>query len=629
MQRRIANSSPKLTLIRLSIALLIAISLLILLPEIADSQATSVENSPIVLLVIDTPARVKSKDELNVAIKDLLRDALNDSKRYTVHVFFPNESLIKRALKDGVITPDDLVEPYKPESLKRIALTIGAQSVLSFYSVQGKSEVTTKYRLYENNGPDIWTTKFDSEARIDAFAGKRRLKIDEIARIFTDQMAASAGVTTHLSEKMASLNSSRVIYDPDKKKKKDAAKEPSHKKTAIKPDGEMDTNGTEENVATGALSKSATEEASPNLKKTVAKPAKIKISKNQKPQITPQDQTKPLNQTPYKPADAVNEPIEQTSTSVSTQTIDTNKPNYVEQARQYKGNGDFASAIGSLRKAVNEKPLDVDLRRQLALAYFDHKMGDVALVEANRIIQLDPENGSLHRLYGELLLKQGDTTGALEALKKAQALAPNDIMIQVSLGDALLKIGKYSEAVNAYEGAVKSDSKSPLPHRRLARAFVGNAEQDPTQYEISLAQLKIARDLTPTKESQAYQEDYIALLRLLEKRISGMLNELADGVSAKTTGKSETQELIRRSKDLKQRAEKLSEYLDAIPRAAGLEGVHAHYSQSNSFLVQAINFYREALIEGDERVNSKRMNAQIFAQRELDIASTRLNSAEK
>ena len=121
MQRRIANSSPKLTLIRLSIALLIAITLLILLPEIADSQATSVENSPIVLLVIDTPAGVKSKDELNVAIKDLLRDALNDSKRYTVHVFFPNESLIKRALKDRVITPDDLVEPYKPESLKRIA----------------------------------------------------------------------------------------------------------------------------------------------------------------------------------------------------------------------------------------------------------------------------------------------------------------------------------------------------------------------------------------------------------------------------------------------------------------------------------------------------------------------------
>ena len=99
MQRRIANAPPKLTLIRFSTALLMAISLLISTYKVANSQANSVENSPIVLLVIDTPAGVKSKDELNVAIKDLLRDALNDSKRYIVK---PRTTVLLRDKASGI-----------------------------------------------------------------------------------------------------------------------------------------------------------------------------------------------------------------------------------------------------------------------------------------------------------------------------------------------------------------------------------------------------------------------------------------------------------------------------------------------------------------------------------------------
>ena len=76
----------------------------------ANAQSGDKENLPILLLVMDAPPGTKSKDELNIAVKEVLRDAINDSKQFSVHYFLPNESLIKRALRERQLSAEDLIE---------------------------------------------------------------------------------------------------------------------------------------------------------------------------------------------------------------------------------------------------------------------------------------------------------------------------------------------------------------------------------------------------------------------------------------------------------------------------------------------------------------------------------------
>ena len=597
----------------------------------ATAQSGDKENLPILLLVMESPAGTKTKDDLNIAIKETLRDAINDSKQYSLHFFLPNESLIKRALRERQLSAEDLLEPYKQDGLERVAKVIGAQYVLVFHSVAGKTTVTTRFRMLENANPDIWTSKMDNQAETPWVFGKKRLKPEDIARVVTDQITAPMGIPTHLGDNLAALTSTKTAYDPEKGRKKPAKKDASPKNLVPNDKSKTDplSNG-KEPIADGTTvdpDKPAipSEVAERGNSKKISSPKQPKSGANSKKAIKEPLATQPVSHSSQTPEAA--SAADKNDGNAQSTVLTTDRPNYLEQGIQFRKTGDLSNAISSFRKAVNERPYDTDIRRQLAIAYQEKKLPDAALAEATRILQLDPNNPALYRLYGELLLQQGDFTGAIQALRESIRLAPADIGIQVSLGDALLKTGKFSEAVSVYEASVKSDPKSPLPHRRLARAFAGRAESELTQYQASLEQIKAARELTPAKETQTYHEDYLALLKMLEKRLAGMLIELSEFSRLKNAGKSGANELLRETKDLKERAEKLSDFLESLPPASGLEASQLHLSQSDSFLIQAINFFRELLQQGDDRVRSAMMNAQIASQRELDTAGKKLAAA--
>ena len=509
---------------------------------------------------------------------------------------------------------------------------IGAQYLLIFHSDASKTIVSTKFRMLENAVPDIWTVKMNSQAETPWVFGKKRLKSDDIARLVTDQITSRMGIPTHLGDNLAALTSTKTLFDPEKGRKKPAKKETPPK-----------TAGTADKDTTDALlsGKEVDPVATPADPKKAVKPFETADrGKNKQTNLPRQSgngavsKGAPVGTLPAQPLPDSTRIAEETTATgkndgnAQTSISATERPNYLEQGIQFRKTGDLSNAISSFRKAVNERPYDTDIRKLLANAYQEKKLPDSALAEATRILQLDPNNPALYRLYGELLLQQGDFTGAIQALRESIRLAPADIGIQVSLGDALLKTGKFSEAVSVYEASVKSDPKSPLPHRRLARAFAGRAESELTQYQASLEQMKIARELTPAKETQTYQEDYVALLKMLEKRLAGMLMELSESSRLKNSGKSGANELLRETKDLKERAEKLSDFLEILPPASGLEATQLHLSQSGSFLMQAINFFRELLQQGDDRVRSAMMNAQIASQRELDTAGKKLANAE-
>ena len=199
---------------------------------------------------------------------------------------------------------------------------------------------------------------------------------------------------------------------------------------------------------------------------------------------------------------------------------------YAALASRYRQTGDFNSAVVSLRKAVNERPHDINLRRQLIQAYQSRQMPEAAHAEALRALRLDAENANLYRLYGEVLMSEGDLPGAMQAFKDGIRVDPADIGCQVALGDALLAQNHFLQALEAYGAASKSDTKSPLPHRRIARALAVRAGTDPDQYRASLSEIEVARGLTPPTDTTSYVDDYVAIMRIVETRVREMLEEL-------------------------------------------------------------------------------------------------------
>ena len=65
-------------------------------------------------------------------------------------------------------------------------------------------------------------------------------------------------------------------------------------------------------------------------------------------------------------------------------------------------------------------------------------MPEAAHAEALRALRLDSANTSLYRLFGEVLLAQGDLPGAMQAFRDGIKIDPSDIACQVALGDSLL-----------------------------------------------------------------------------------------------------------------------------------------------------------------------------------------------
>ncbi|HLJ54588.1 MAG TPA: hypothetical protein VKT77_06065, partial [Chthonomonadaceae bacterium] len=300
------------------------------------------------------------------------------------------------------------------------------------------------------------------------------------------------------------------------------------------------------------------------------------------------------------------------------------KTDYEAQAARFRQTGDMSGAVVALRKAVNDKPRDIGVRRELIQVYQALQMPEAAHAEALRALRLDANNAALYRLYGEVLAAEGDTTGAMNAFQDGIKIDPSDIGCQIALGDALLAQNHFLQAVDSYTAASKIDPKSPLPHRRMARAFAARAGTDPDQYQASLAEVRSALDLSVPGDTTLYAEDYVAILRIVDGRIRDMLEEIQNAYEARVQLKKSPAELMREIADINQRSDAIATYLAKLAPATGYDVTQAHYVQSNALFSQAVGFFKDLVQTGEERYASSMKSGQVQAQRELAVAGQRL-----
>jgi tetratricopeptide (TPR) repeat protein len=616
---------------------------------------------PHLLFLLQRPTGATAKrDDPSSQLSVTLRNALDNANRFNIVVYGAEQPSIKRALLEHTIPVSDLVEPIRPEAFRRIAQAIGARYTLTVKSIFDRQGVKTEMRYDENIDGDNWRTALSEQIGFDADYGKRHLKTSDLIALTVDAICTRLNVPSHLANKI-DVGPAKVVgtTKPDKKNaqntdhKTDKSVQVAQNSPDVKIGSAPPVNtqpavtggspsaggpGTQDAGSNKGVTSAPTDTTAPN--NASKKPDKKKPTKSV---ITPGS-----NQSSSQAADAGTSGAQAQRQSAkpgrtkpaSPHPIDTAPvtppaaapahTDYVALAMAARKDGDTSSTITLLRKAVTAAPHDATLRQQLIQAYQDRHMTDLALSEAERAIQLMPTDNTLQRLYGDALLAKGDRAGALKIYRDVVQRDPADVAAQVALADALLADNQFAEALTAYLAAAKSDPNSPLPHRRLARVYAGRAAADPTQYQESLRELTLARQMTPSADTDVYRDDYIALMRQMEQRLRDSADELQSTYQAAVQGTHNITEITRSTTDLKERATALGNFLDGVLPAIGQDGSLAHYRESSALLVQAIGAFRRVLANSNGRIEDMQRTlrvARVDILHELETAHKLLMTA--
>ncbi len=137
------------------------------------------------------------------------------------------------------------------------------------------------------------------------------------------------------------------------------------------------------------------------------------------------------------------------------------------------GVGDSAAAISSFRAALKLKPDDARSLFFLATALESAGNTDAALSAYRDLVRRQPQVAEGHLGLGVLLTKRGgaDAGKGIEELRTAVRIDPNQYEAQVTLGRALLTQKLAAEAVEHLKRAAEIAPNNPEPHYQLALAY--------------------------------------------------------------------------------------------------------------------------------------------------------------
>jgi len=107
--------------------------------------------------------------------------------------------------------------------------------------------------------------------------------------------------------------------------------------------------------------------------------------------------------------------------------------------------------------------------------YYENKRFDDALVYVNDLITLMPTNAMLAQYKVQIYESAGKTDEAMAELKQLTKEQPDNKAAWSQYGDMLTNTGKYDEAIDAYQSALKIDPNFDFVLRNIASAFKNKA----------------------------------------------------------------------------------------------------------------------------------------------------------
>lgn len=141
--------------------------------------------------------------------------------------------------------------------------------------------------------------------------------------------------------------------------------------------------------------------------------------------------------------------------------------------RAYFGNGDLERSISAFRRAVSIQSSNIRARFFLATAL--ERVGNYhdAMIEYRAILRLDPMSAEGNLGLGVLLLKvDGDASAeGLNVLQRAVTLNDQLYEGQITLGKVLVRLNRAADAIEHLKKAAELAPNNPEPHYQLSIAY--------------------------------------------------------------------------------------------------------------------------------------------------------------
>lgn len=202
---------------------------------------------------------------------------------------------------------------------------------------------------------------------------------------------------------------------------------------------------------------------------------------------------------------------------------------HLEAGRGYLLEGRYSEAVTELTTAVSLDPKLTEAHNLLGVAYDKKGFGDRAKESFERAVKLEEDADTLNNL-GFSLYQNGNYRAAIDRLKRAAKLAPNDERILNNLGLAYCRLGKIEEAHKAFTratGPLNGNLNMAKMLERFAR------EDDAIRYYEAARQIDPNNTIALRRLADLYQR----LGRAVESEDARAALALALNNNAPTTGR--------------------------------------------------------------------------------------------
>lgn len=142
-------------------------------------------------------------------------------------------------------------------------------------------------------------------------------------------------------------------------------------------------------------------------------------------------------------------------------------------------------ALPAFERALALAPNHPDALNNMAQALRRLSRFDQARTLLERLVAVRPGVAQPLRALGEVQVKTGDVTGAIESFQQALELDREDARTRLGLGDAYESAGRFPQARMQYEAILRRQPASPLALARLLQQREG--EIDPARVERAKA----------------------------------------------------------------------------------------------------------------------------------------------
>jgi len=165
-------------------------------------------------------------------------------------------------------------------------------------------------------------------------------------------------------------------------------------------------------------------------------------------------------------------------------------------ARVLAAQGKPEQAIGELQQALDYRPHRWVNYNALGRLYFELRRLPEAAATFQRALEIVPDDARTYLSLGAVYVAMGDFHRAIDMFDRSSKITPTGLALS-NMGTAYYRLGRFGDAVKAYEAALRLDAKSSMLHGNLGDAYVrlnrhaDAAREFTAAREMALAALRV------------------------------------------------------------------------------------------------------------------------------------------